>query len=128
MSLACLLLADIESGSECNRGRVQRFLEGLLEAYAADVEAHNAERTVLLAAAAVELLRVHPLLADHAVALGAVDKLLRTLAANAPQGAPHHCSCLPASHSTFPSSSSSLSLLTQPSALWACHVIGPVCR
>ena len=68
---------------------MQRFLEGLLEAYTADVEARSAERAVLLAAAAVELLRAHPLLADHAVALGAADKLLRTLAANAPQGAPH---------------------------------------
>lgn len=66
---------------------VQKFLEGLLEAYTADVEAHNAEHAVLLAAAGVELLRVHSLLADHAVALGAADKLLRILAANAPQGA-----------------------------------------
>ena len=66
---------------------VQKFLEGLLEAHTADVEAHNAEQAVLLAAAGVELLRVHSLLADHAVALGAADKLLRILAANAPQGA-----------------------------------------
>ena len=51
------------------------------------MEARNAERAVLLAAAGVELLRVHSLLADHAVALGAADKLLRILAANAPQGA-----------------------------------------
>ncbi|KAK9915634.1 hypothetical protein WJX75_001835 [Coccomyxa subellipsoidea] len=64
----------------------KKFLEGLLEAHTADVEAHNAEQAVLLAAAGVELLRVHSLLADHAVALGAADKLLRILAANAPQG------------------------------------------
>ena len=44
---------------------------------------------MLLAAAAVELLRSHPLLGDHAVGLGYVDKLLRLLAARLPPaGAP----------------------------------------
>jgi hypothetical protein len=62
----------------------QKFLEGLLEAYAKDVEAHKADEAVLLSAAAVELLRVNALLADHAVALGSVDKLLRILAAHVP--------------------------------------------
>lgn len=52
------------------------------------MEAGNAERAVLLAAAGVELLRVHLLLADHAVALGSIDKLLRMLANNAPAGPP----------------------------------------
>lgn len=59
-------------------------MEGLLDAYAKDVEGHKADEAVLLAAAAVELLRVHALLADHAVALGSVDKLLRVLAAHVP--------------------------------------------
>ena len=69
---------------------LQRFLEGLLEAYSADVEEHSAERAVLLAAAAAELLQAHALLAEHAVALGYVDKLLKVLQAHVPssEGAP----------------------------------------
>ena len=63
---------------------LQRFLEGLLEAYAASVEERSAARAVLLAAAAAELLQVHALLAEHAVALGYVDKLLKTLQARVP--------------------------------------------
>jgi len=62
----------------------QKFLEGLLEAYLKDVKAEAAERAVLLAAAGAELLCAHPLLADHAVALGYTDKLLKVLAANTP--------------------------------------------
>ena len=62
----------------------QRFLEGLLEAYTSAVEARQADRAVLLAAAAAELLKAHALLAEHAVALGHVDKLLRMLQTNVP--------------------------------------------
>ena len=65
-------------------GALQRFLEGLLEAYSASVEEHSAARAVLLAAAAAELLQVHALLAEHAVALGYVDKLLKILQAHLP--------------------------------------------
>ena len=43
---------------------------------------------MLLAAAGVELLRAHGLLAEHAVALGYADKLLAVLAAHAPKQAP----------------------------------------
>lgn len=68
---------------------LQKFLEGLLEAYAASVEERSAARAVLLAAAAAELLQVHALLAEHAVALGYVDKLLKILQAHLPpQGGP----------------------------------------
>ena len=63
---------------------LQRFLEGLLEAYSASVEEHSPARAVLLAAAAAELLQVHALLAEHAVALGYVDKLLKILQAHIP--------------------------------------------
>ena len=63
---------------------LQRFLEGLLEAYSASVEEHSPARAVLLAAAAAELLQVHALLAEHAVALGYVDKLLKILQAHLP--------------------------------------------
>ena len=62
----------------------QRFLEGLLEAYTSAVEERQADRAVLLAAAAAELLKAHALLAEHAVALGHVDKLLRMLQTNVP--------------------------------------------
>ena len=48
------------------------------------MEAHAPERAVLLAAAAAELLRVHALLGEHAVALGYVDKLLKVLQAHVP--------------------------------------------
>ena len=53
----------------------------------------HASDAVLLAAAAVELLRSHPLLGDHAVGLGYIDKLLRLLAARLPPpGASAACS------------------------------------
>lgn len=45
----------------------------------------------MLSAAAVELLRGHPLLADHAVGLGYVERLLKLLSARlppTPQGKP----------------------------------------
>lgn len=48
------------------------------------MEARQADRAVLLAAAAAELLKAHALLAEHAVALGHVDKLLRMLQTNVP--------------------------------------------
>lgn len=38
----------------------------------------------MLSAAAVELLRGHPLLADHAVSLGYVERLLKLLSARLP--------------------------------------------
>ena len=64
---------------------VQAFLEGLLEAYCTEVGAtKNSDRALLLSAAAVELLRGHALLADHAVALGYTDRLLKLLAARLP--------------------------------------------
>ena len=48
------------------------------------MEAGQTDRAVLLAAAAAELLKVHALLAEHAVALGHVDKLLKMMQTNAP--------------------------------------------
>ena len=48
------------------------------------MEQHQADRAVLLAAAAAELLKAHALLAEHAVALGHVDKLLKMMQTNAP--------------------------------------------
>ena len=44
----------------------------------------SSDRALLLSAAAVELLRGHPLLADHAVSLGYVDSLFKLLAARLP--------------------------------------------
>ena len=58
------------------------FLEGLLKAYLADVadgSATTQDRALLVAAAAVELLRAHAGLAEHAVTLGYVDRLLKLL-------------------------------------------------
>ena len=57
-------------------------LEGLLKAYLADVADDGAtaqDRALLMAAAAVELLRAHAGLAEHAVTLGYVDRLLKLL-------------------------------------------------
>lgn len=48
------------------------------------MRAGERERAVLLAAAGVELLRAHALLAEHAVALGYADKLLQALAEHLP--------------------------------------------
>ena len=44
---------------------LQRFLEGLLESYSATAEEHSPKKTVLLAAAATELLQIHALLSEH---------------------------------------------------------------
>lgn len=65
---------------------VQAFLEGLLEAFCtqAGQGEQGRETALLLSAATVELLRGHPLLADHAVSLGYVDRLLKLLAARLP--------------------------------------------
>jgi DnaJ family protein C protein 13 len=57
----------------------KRFLEGLLEMYPREIAAGASDTAVLLSAAAVALLRVHSLLAEHAVALGYVSKLLELL-------------------------------------------------
>ena len=69
---------------------LQAFLEGLLDAYCKQLQQAGGSHTapaglaVLLAAAAVELLRGHGLLADHAVKLGYIDKLMKVLAARVP--------------------------------------------
>ena len=69
---------------------LQAFLEGLLDAYCKQLQQAGSSQTapaglaVLLAAAAVELLRGHGLLADHAVKLGYMDKLMKVLAARVP--------------------------------------------
>ena len=56
-----------------------------MEAYCTELGGRkNSERALLLAAAAVELVRGHPLLADHAVSLGYIDRLLKLLAARVP--------------------------------------------
>ena len=76
-------------------GALQRFLEGLLDSYSASVEHHSPARAVLLAAAAAELLQVHALLAEHAVALGYIDKLLKILQAHVPpREGPHGVSLI----------------------------------
>jgi hypothetical protein len=61
-------------------------LQGLLKAYMAEVASSPASPAlaVLLAAAAVELLRGHTLLADSSVQLGHPDQLIRLLAAHLP--------------------------------------------
>lgn len=62
----------------------EAFLEGLMAEYlsaVADDSPPRRDAALLLAAAAVELLRRNPGLADHAVALGYVDRLLRLLSA-----------------------------------------------
>ena len=67
-----------------------------MEGYSTAVEEHGPQRAVLLAAAAAELLRVHALLGEHAVALGYVDKLLKALQAHVPpaEGAPLGSKCV----------------------------------
>lgn len=69
-------------------------MEGLLESYVAFAKSTaNAEAALVLAAAAVELLRAHALLADHAVSLGytnALLKLLSTSLSAAPAGSSSH--------------------------------------
>lgn len=61
-------------------------MEGLLEAFCSQAgQGEGARETaLLLSAAAVELLRGHPLLADHAVGLGYADRLLKLLATRVP--------------------------------------------
>lgn len=65
----------------------KRFLEGLLDQYLSSIAAtHYEEQTVdpelplLLSAALVSLLRVHPALADHVGYLGYVPKLVGAVA------------------------------------------------
>lgn len=65
----------------------KKFLEGLLDQYLSSIAAthHNTsgpdpELPLLLSAALVSLLRVHPALADHVGYLGYVPKLLSAVA------------------------------------------------
>ncbi|MQM03981.1 hypothetical protein Taro_036766 [Colocasia esculenta] len=65
----------------------KRFLEGLLDQYVTsiaathfDTHAADTELPLLLSAALVSLLRVHPALADHAGYLGYVPKLVAAMA------------------------------------------------
>nr|DAD44770.1 TPA_asm: hypothetical protein HUJ06_003000 [Nelumbo nucifera] len=65
----------------------KRFLEGLLDQYVSsiaathyDVQAVESELPLLLSAALVSLLRVHPALADHVGYLGYVPKLVAAMA------------------------------------------------
>lgn len=65
----------------------KRFLEGLLDQYVSsiaathyDVQAVDTELPMLLSAALVSLLRVHPALADHVGYLGYVPKLVSAVA------------------------------------------------
>ncbi|CAM8880026.1 unnamed protein product [Rhodiola kirilowii] len=65
----------------------KRFLEGLLEQYLSsiaashyDLQAVDPELSLLLSAALVSLLRVHPALADHVGYLGYVPKLVAAVA------------------------------------------------
>ena len=65
----------------------KRFLEGLLDQYLSsiaathhDLQASDPELPLLLSAALVSLLRVHPTLADHVGYLGYVPKLLSAVA------------------------------------------------
>ncbi|KAA8535011.1 hypothetical protein F0562_030014 [Nyssa sinensis] len=65
----------------------KRFLEGLLDQYLSsiaathyDVQALDPELPLLLSAALVSLLRVHPALADHVGYLGYVPKLVSAVA------------------------------------------------
>lgn len=65
----------------------KRFLEGLLDQYLSsiaathyDVQAVDSELPLLLSAALVSLLRVHPALADHVGYLGYVPKLVSAVA------------------------------------------------
>ena len=66
---------------------LKRFLEGLLDQYLSSIDAthNNTQRSdpelpLLLSAALVSLLRVHPALADHVRYLGYVPKLLSAVA------------------------------------------------
>lgn len=65
----------------------KRFLEGLLDQYLSsiaathyDMQAVDPELPLLLSAALVSLLRVHPALADHVGYLGYVPKLVSAVA------------------------------------------------
>lgn len=65
----------------------KRFLEGLLDQYASSIAATHydtkfvdPELPLLLSAALVSLLRVHPALADHVGYLGYVPKLVAAMA------------------------------------------------
>lgn len=65
----------------------KRFLEGLLDQYLSsiaaahyDIQAVDPELPLLLSAALVSLLRVHPALADHVGYLGYVPKLVSAVA------------------------------------------------
>jgi len=65
----------------------KRFLEGLLDQYVSSIAATHYERhavdselPLLLSAALVSLLRVHPALADHVGYLGYVPKLVAAMA------------------------------------------------
>jgi len=65
----------------------KRFLEGLLDQYVSsvaathyDTQAADPELPLLLSAALVSLLRVHPALADHVGYLGYVPKLVAAMA------------------------------------------------
>ena len=65
------------------------FLEGLLKTYLSDVadgSAASQERALVLSAAAAELLRHHHGLADHAVTLGYVTRLLKLISTCLEQG------------------------------------------
>lgn len=67
----------------------KEFLEGLLKAYLADIASESPasqDRSILLSAAAAELLRNHQGLADHAVALGYVTRLLKLVATRLGRG------------------------------------------
>lgn len=67
----------------------KEFLEGLLKAYLADVaegSLASQERAIVLSAAAAELLRHHQGLADHAVTLGYVTRLLKLLSSRLETG------------------------------------------
>ena len=67
----------------------KEFLEGLLKTYLTDIAdgstiAHD--RAIVLSAAAAELLRHHQGLADHAVTLGYVTRLLKLLSSRLDKG------------------------------------------
>ncbi|XP_071716803.1 dnaJ homolog subfamily C GRV2 isoform X2 [Rutidosis leptorrhynchoides] len=71
----------------------KRFLEGLLDQYLSsiaathhDTQGSDPELPLLLSAALVSLLRVHPALADHVGYLGYVPKLLSAVAFEARRG------------------------------------------
>ncbi len=73
------------------------FLEGLLKTYLADIaegSAASQERVIVLSAAAAELLRHHQGLADHAVTLGYVTRLLKLLSNRLEKGEVQVRQCL----------------------------------